>query len=325
MTNGCNEGGGEPKKVPIKEAARTVQTTIEATDGLRAVQLAGLQTVRQAKTTSLTREQARLSQALGSEHPQVAVLSQKIAANQLLATQLKRVTERAQASVPQADADTWIVHGHVRTRELKPVPQVTVALYTRDGHWLRPFGHDCTDENGHFKLCVKPRDAQVKEADQFAQVSRETMDVKAAPDADYAGMAKTVGMDTRAGDRQVFLRVTDGQQKLLAVDTVPLTPRLGQVDYREIILDGKACTPPPDQSAADCPPAAAPKREKVRKTRFLGNSRNRELHDLKNAKKTCQIDEIAADHRVSFNSVEEALKAGYDYCAYCFGKDKSTR
>ena len=39
----------------------------------------------------------------------------------------------------------------------------------------------------------------------------------------------------------------------------------------------------------------------------------------------CRIDEIRPDHRVYFNTQREAQAAGYDYCAYCFGKEKSKR
>lgn len=61
------------------------------------------------------------------------------------------------------------------------------------------------------------------------------------------------------------------------------------------------------------------------KTRFLGNSHARELHDLKNTKKQCQINAIKPDYRVYFRTEREAVAAGYDFCKYCFGKQKSKR
>lgn len=314
MTDGCNDSGAAPKKVSLTEAARTLQSGIQGADPARVQQLSGLQALRQAKSTSLTREHARVSQARGPQHPQTAALAQKLALNQALTLHLERAAAASRARVPDVDADSWIVHGHVRTRALQPVPQVTVALYTRDGHWLREFGHDCTDAEGHFKLCVKPR---VK-----------APEVKTPEVAATAGLAKSASvgdMDTRASDRQVFLRVTDGEQRLVGIDKRPLTPRLGQVDYREIILGEAACTPPP---SGEVNPGPAPGRERPpaeKQGRFLGNSNNRELHDLKNAKDACQLDEIAADRRVFFKSAEDAVKAGYDYCAHCFGKSKSKR
>ena len=56
-----------------------------------------------------------------------------------------------------------------------------------------------------------------------------------------------------------------------------------------------------------------------------GNSDKRELHDLESKKPRCLINKIRPDHQVYFNSEKEAQAAGYDYCAYCFGKDKSKR
>jgi hypothetical protein len=66
-------------------------------------------------------------------------------------------------------------------------------------------------------------------------------------------------------------------------------------------------------------PAAA------KKTRYMGNSSTRELHDLSNEQENCRIAQIRFDHRVNFRTQKEALNAGYDFCAYCFGRDKSKR
>ncbi len=60
-------------------------------------------------------------------------------------------------------------------------------------------------------------------------------------------------------------------------------------------------------------------------TRYLGNSKTEELHDVVNAKPACQLDEIRIDRRHYFNSIDEALGLKYDYCAFCFGKDLSDR
>jgi hypothetical protein len=81
---------------------------------------------------------------------------------------------------------------------------------------------------------------------------------------------------------------------------------------------------PPQTAAAGATPADSVATA-TGKTRFLGNSHARELHDLENVKKQCQFDEIKPDHRVYFRTEREALAAGYDHCRYCFGKDKSKR
>ncbi len=74
-------------------------------------------------------------------------------------------------------------------------------------------------------------------------------------------------------------------------------------------------------------PATAPTlaRAEAPATRFLGNSHDRELHDLQNRKKQCHIDDIKPDHRVFFATERDAVAAGYDHCRYCFGKQKSKR
>lgn len=59
--------------------------------------------------------------------------------------------------------------------------------------------------------------------------------------------------------------------------------------------------------------------------RYLGNTRTEELHDLQNLTDNCQLDEIRVDHRYGFASVDAALAMGYDRCAYCFGRELSTR
>jgi hypothetical protein len=62
-----------------------------------------------------------------------------------------------------------------------------------------------------------------------------------------------------------------------------------------------------------------------RETRYLGNTSKTELHDLENRQSRCQIDQIRFDRRYYFDTIEQATAAGYDYCAYCFGRDLSTR
>jgi hypothetical protein len=60
-------------------------------------------------------------------------------------------------------------------------------------------------------------------------------------------------------------------------------------------------------------------------TRYLGNSKTEELHDLENENANCQVNEIRIDRRHYFRSVEDARLLGYDYCAFCFGRDLSER
>lgn len=63
----------------------------------------------------------------------------------------------------------------------------------------------------------------------------------------------------------------------------------------------------------------------TRATRYLGNTATTELHDLDNEEPNCQIDEVRFDRRYYFVDIETARAAGYDFCAYCFGREQSVR
>lgn len=343
MKNCCTDSGPAPKQVSTEELGRTLQAKAEGADVVHAERLGGLQTLRQAKGAMLAREQTRLSATLGPKHPRVVALSQQIAVNENLAVQTQRAQARAQASVFQVDPNTWIVHGHVRTKDFKPVQQVTVALYTCEGQWLRQFGYSCTDADGYFKLSSKAASASggVDTVGQGVATGPEAAgataaqpgaDVKAAPSAEVKTEPPSAApaQESTTGSRQVCLNVTDGKQQFLGGAPGPLTPRLGAVDYREIILDSAAvCAPPPGTFFGSAPGSTDPGTQggagTIEKTRFLGNSNKREVHDLQNIKKSCGIDRMSADHQVYFKTADDAVKAGYDYCAYCFGKAKSKR
>jgi hypothetical protein len=56
-------------------------------------------------------------------------------------------------------------------------------------------------------------------------------------------------------------------------------------------------------------------------TRWLGNTRSGEVHDLDALTPNCQVDEIRSDRRHFFVSLDEASGLGYDPCAYCLGRE----
>lgn len=61
------------------------------------------------------------------------------------------------------------------------------------------------------------------------------------------------------------------------------------------------------------------------RTRYLGNAKTEELHDLENETGSCQLAEIRRDRRFYFNTIDEALTLGYDHCAFCFSRELSQR
>jgi hypothetical protein len=78
-------------------------------------------------------------------------------------------------------------------------------------------------------------------------------------------------------------------------------------------------------SAASPAAGSAPPSMPAGAARYLGNVVERELHDRLNLTPNCNIGLIAIDRRFPFRRIEDALVLGYDYCAYCFGRDRSTR
>ncbi|MBI1424580.1 MAG: hypothetical protein GC149_14130 [Gammaproteobacteria bacterium] len=60
-------------------------------------------------------------------------------------------------------------------------------------------------------------------------------------------------------------------------------------------------------------------------TRYLGNALTEELHDVQQATGACQLAEIRPDRRYYFDSPAQAIALGYDYCAFCFGRELSQR
>jgi hypothetical protein len=286
----------ETRSIPFSEIAQGLNQAFDSADPQRLTGLQNLQRVRTAKDTLLEREQARLSAKLGPDHPRVAALAFKRSANQDFKRDLSLGISRAQTPVVGADPDAWILHGFVRNAAHVGLPNLTIGLYDAKNQWIKELGYTCTDQNGYFQLRV-----------QGVAAAGETTKLDAKTGAQVV---------VTATGGQVFIHVLSGKGGAQYVDSRALQPKLGQVDYREIVLDDAAggCAPPPDGDPE--PPKTG---------RYLGNSHKLELHDLKNATPRCQIDAIKAEHRVYFTTQKEATAAGYDFCAYCFGKDKSKR
>jgi hypothetical protein len=229
---------------------------------------------------------------LGANHERVTALKAKMDANLDLRRDLDIGVSRAATPAVKADADAWTLRGHVRDRAGKGVANMTIGLYDDKQQWLRELGHDCTDKNGYFELCYKrPKKVDAVEA---ASVT--------PPD--------------------VFIHVSDKQGATVHRDRQALTPTFGRVDYREIVIgDEGGCAPPPERDGETTPRTGT----NTRTGRYLGNSNKHEVHDTKNATDRCQIDKIKPEYRVAFKTEKEALAAGFDRCAFCFGKDKSER
>ncbi len=273
---------------------------LKSADPCRTESLQKLQRLRSARTKNQQRERLRLTEKLGGEHPRVMALQAKIDTNHKVARNLKMESVRAQTVAPLVEKDCWLVHGRVINERLEAVPGMKAALYNRSGCPIETCGSEITDETGYFNLTVKN---VAKDARDTAPMKKQPVDDVGATNATNR---KTGDEATADKNMEGFLYVLDRNDVTVHRDRRPLIIAAGQTQYLEVVLDDAGVVSPVQP-----------------KTRYLGNSHLRELHDLKNQKPACQIDEIRFDLRIHFKTQKEALTLNYDYCAYCFGKGKS--
>lgn len=206
------------KQVSSDQAVGEVNNVMSGGDQLRADGLDRLQTLRAVKNARLQREEARLTQKLGADHPRVTEIREQLKANANLRRDLELESKRARIEVPQVDSNTWCLHGFVRNKSLAGVPNLTVALFDETGKRLDQLSHGCTDANGYFRIR-----------------SSNLTNVRAA-----------------------YLRVLSQQGSCVYADKNALQPSAGAIDYREIILSGEevVCVPPPEPPTT--PPVTLP-------------------------------------------------------------------
>ena len=212
------------RSIPLNTISETLEKGLSGTDAERKMGIGRLMRVRDVKATRLEREKLRLSKKLVTNHPRVMELTNKIEVNRGLIRDLEVQRDHAGTEIPGTDENTWVLHGFVRDKNFKGVPNLTVALYDQQGKWVGQLGYACTDKTGYFKLSYSHmRDDSEKP------------------------WFTTLAGKTKQGP-QVFIHVSDQKGMLLYTDKQPLTPELGQVDYREIILGDEVdvCKPPED-------------------------------------------------------------------------------
>ncbi|MFH0344324.1 MAG: hypothetical protein ACHBNF_19895 [Chromatiales bacterium] len=221
----------ETKRVPFTAIAQTLEQRIAGADAARATDLQDLHRLRAAKTKGMERERARLSQKLGARDPRVIALNQRIELNRGFVRDLAIEIDHARTEAPVADENTWIVHGFVRDKALQAIPNLTVAIYDEKGTWIQALGFACTDEHGYFKLSFSSARAG----------GTSSFTIAASP------VSETIAAATRVPE--LFIHVLDKTGTHICIDKRPLTPQLGNVDYREIILGNGTCRPPEDATA----------------------------------------------------------------------------
>lgn len=295
--------------ISIEQIEGTLKQTPERMDQERSQGLALLTSVKRAKLVQARRERARMEQRYGADHPRVCAADARMKREHGMLVNVRAERDRAGAPLLEKEPDSWVVHGYVRSQEGEGISKARVALFPdQDGH-KDALIETVTDRNGYYKLSWSPRprgDNTGTEKDTVETHKTESEESNAAGLRINTNQnAYRLRMRASAIKNPVYLGAShQGAQK---VDARSLYPTPGSSSYRDIELNS--------ENSGDC----------QLRTRFLGNSSTRELHNLHNEQPGCQIARMRPDHRVYFTSEKQAQALGYDFCAYCYGPDRSKR
>jgi hypothetical protein len=221
-----NTYASTPAPGRTEENAAQFESDLGKADTVRATALSGLQKLRVSRANYAQREQMRLAAKLGENHPDVIRLKDEMAADQHFGSALGAEVDRVSAAAPVVNEQGWALHGFVRNQELQGQPKLTVALFDRSNRWIESLGHTCTDDRGYFQLCFVP--------------------------------GKEVALEQ---GRELFVHISDPKQKELYRDKKPMLVVLGEVKYREIIMDGErtVCSPPSSPQKPGASTVSSPK------------------------------------------------------------------
>jgi len=201
------------KKPTDKEIFEKLDFAFDGLDSERAKGLQRLKTVHSIKNDGAVREQNRLKAKYGAEHPMVKKLDERLIYNTGLSKELDVEIERTEITQPFFDINTWMVHGRVLDKEGKGISDLTMSLYDKKKVWVEELGHACTDEHGYYSISYRAEPEKKQEIPET---------------------------------RELFLTVTNSTFKVLHRETEPLFVKIGQIDFRLIVLDDKSevCEPP---------------------------------------------------------------------------------
>jgi len=293
-------------RIALAQIEDLMASSPQRADSLRGDGLAGLAAVKRTKLIQVRRERARIAVRHGEASDRVAGIDRQLAAEHGFLVNTRAEVDRVAAPILERDARAWQVHGYLRSQDGLARAKYGVSLLA-DVDGRNTLATTTTDKRGYFHIKLAIRDTPAN----TVNVSRDSDAVvgddeksKRAAENDRVAQLMVQALKTPA-----FLGVTVPGQTDLVVDERALYPVAGGIAYRDLAVAN------PKDTGSAC----------QLKTRLLGNSGSRELHDLDNEKPECQIAEIRPDHRFYFKSTDQAEKLGYDYCAHCFGKARSKR
>jgi hypothetical protein len=148
------------REVPISQISDALESTVAQLDQSRAADLDEMTQVRNARFNVLARDRQRLADKLGADDPRVAALDRGIRLHEEMAAGFRSEIGLSSTPSPQADANSWVLHGNVLDSKRQPLQGLTVALYQKDA-WIQAVGYACTDQNGYFVLKVVAAKADV--------------------------------------------------------------------------------------------------------------------------------------------------------------------
>ena len=214
------------KKISLDNIAESLDSGLSGLDADRKTKLDQLNSVRSIKAKQLQREKERLSKKYGENHPRVQVINTKIESNNVLIKGIEISASNAEVEVPEVNEKAWILHGFVKDKNLIPMQDITVAIYDEEGNWMKVIGYACTDVKGYFRLDYNAEKVRKVNASELNSVKLEVSQQNA-----------------------YYIHLSDKKGNQIYVDKRPLYPKLGQVDYRLIIIDKDAanCVPPDEQ------------------------------------------------------------------------------
>ena len=241
--------------------------------------------------------------------------------------------ERALASLSEQGN---VFHGVVSDTDLNPRKGLTVRISAKGNDRADASRSATTDADGYF--CIPLDNGKTDPRKKTASESGLSLSDRMAEflsniNAKYDTPAdKKASVETAVSDKKeevlTQVEILDAGKNILHRDPSPLVVNDGTA-YREYVIDGNQSGKPYD------PPKPAPTKPgdsgdgKGGGTEpgkpYVGNPATLELHDTQKLTKRCKLDAIKPSKRTYFDSTEAAEKAGYDYCAFCFGKEKSKR
>lgn len=268
-----------------------------------------------ALIASQQREARRLAKSSGEKGPRVETMKASIAQAEQLNATFKSGRARFDRGLSAALEPNDVFHGFVSGPALQMQKGYTVRLMGADG---KPRHAAVTQDDGYFTMTIKvnaPEKASpisTKDDTQAALLGEmlQFFGMRGAPARDPVkstvgslnmGPAKVEGKEAAA---LASVEILDPRGDVVQQDPIPVDLDGGTV-YREYVVAG---------TQGDTAPR-----------RYVGNSAKYELHDSEKLTKQCNFDAIRESHKVYFDSTAAAEKAGYDYCAHCFGKKFSKR